>query len=98
MKQLEEQRNQIAEQQRQYSTNIPIEPIVGDAQRVMVTEQHDADMVQFQAVPITNMVQFYEVPILDLVSLENKLISVNLFHVRIYRHKFHDVALVLLQM
>ena len=53
LKQLEEQRNQIVEQQRnqnveqqrQYSTNIPVEPTVGDAQRVMVIEQHDANLV-----------------------------------------------------
>ena len=45
MNQLEEQRNQNVEQQRQYSTNIPLEPTVGDAQHVMLIEWHDADMV-----------------------------------------------------
>ena len=67
MKELEEQRNQIVEekinqnveQQRQYSTNIPLEPTVGDSQRVMVIERNDVKIVQFQ-----------EVPILYLVSLE----------------------------
>ena len=78
---VEWQRNQNVEQQRQYSTNIFVEPTVRDGQRVMVTERHDADMVQFQVVPITNMVQvttvpitnmvqFQAVPNLDLVSLE----------------------------
>ena len=64
MKQLEEVRNQFAEQQkkenverqRQISTNIPMEPTLENAQRVMVNEQCVDDMVQFQAVPITNMI------------------------------------------
>ena len=64
LKQLEEARNQFAEQQknlnveqqRQNSTNIPVEPTVEDAQRVTVKEQRVDDMVQFQAVPITNMI------------------------------------------
>ena len=78
---VEQQINQNVEQQRQYSTNIHVEPTVGDAQHVMVTERHDADMVQFQSFPVTNMVrvtivpipnivQFQAVSILDLVSLE----------------------------
>jgi len=61
---LEETRNQFADQQkkenverqRQISTIIPMEPTLENVQRVMVNEQFVDDMVQFQAVPITNMI------------------------------------------
>ena len=33
-----------------------MEPTVEDAQRLMLSEQHSDDMVQFQAGPITNMI------------------------------------------
>jgi len=64
LKQLEEARNQFAEQQknqnverqRQNSTNIPVEAIVEDAQCVTIREQSLDGMVQFQTVPITNMI------------------------------------------
>ena len=70
---MEEQRNQFVGQQRnlnveyhrQYSTNIPVEQTVRDAQCVMVRDQHVDDMVQFQAVPITNMVRDKEIEIDD---------------------------------
>ena len=63
-KQLEEARNQFAEQQqkrkcrttRQISTNIPMESTLENGQGVMVKKQCVADMVQFQSVPITNMI------------------------------------------
>jgi len=53
---IEQQKNQDVEQEIQNSTNILVEPTVEDAQRLMVSEQHVDDMVQFQAGPITNMI------------------------------------------
>ena len=44
------------ERQRQMSTNIPVEPIVEDVERVRVRDQHVDDMVQFQTIPITNRI------------------------------------------
>ena len=78
LKQLEEARNQFAEQQknvnverqRQNSTNIPVEPTVEDVEHVRVRDQHVNDMVQFQTVPITNMVQVIVVLITNMVKFQ----------------------------
>ena len=64
LKQLEEARNQFAEQQkilnverqRHNPTNIPVEPNVEDVECLRVKEKCVDDMVQFEAVPITNMI------------------------------------------
>ena len=53
---IEQQKNQDVEREIQNSTNIPVEPTVEDAQRLMVIEQDVDDMVQFQVGPITNMI------------------------------------------
>ena len=53
---IEQQKNQDVEREIQNSTNIPVEPTMEDAERLMVSEQHVDDMVQFQAGPITNMI------------------------------------------
>ena len=53
---IEQQKNQDVEREIQNSTNIPVEPTMEDAQRLMFSEQHVDDMVQFQAGPITNMI------------------------------------------
>ena len=52
----EQQKNVNVEQQRQNSTNIPMEPTVEDVERVRIRDQRVDDMVQFQTVPITNMI------------------------------------------
>ena len=52
----EQQKNQNVERERQNSSNIPVEPTVEYAQRLLVNEQCVDDMVQFQAGPITNMI------------------------------------------
>ena len=45
---------------------------MGDAQRVTVREQRVDDMVQFQAVPITNMVRDKEIEIDDNISVPSE--------------------------